>query len=238
MESFHLADCLANGKLWFGYSTTPCLPFVIQSELPKLIHRSRGEKFSQGISGPNNNFLDSVITKTIPYIKIDSSYGLSALDKEIALAHDRFPGIHIVLILDPLYKMLSGHITDEYDIRKLLDNLDNEKEKQDMTIVIIHHTRLTRVDSSGNIIDLGPEEAMGSSYLNNWVDTMVKVKLLNPYTGGNRVHMSFELTRHAETVLPGFTVEWSRATLQPRIIARDTIEEVEAEDISIRIEEE
>ena len=238
MESFHLADCLASGKPWFGHATSPCLPFIIQSELPKLIHRSRAEKFAKGISGSSNTFLNSVITETIPYIKLDSGYGIGALDKQIALSRNRFSDAHIVLILDPLYKMLSGHITDEYDIRKLLDNLDDIKEKRDLTIVLIHHTRLTRVDSSGNVIDLGPEEAMGSSYLNNWVDTMVKVKLTNPYTGGNRVHMTFELTRHAETILPGFTVEWSRATLQPRIIARDTIEEVEMEDISIRTEEE
>lgn len=238
MESFHLANCLATGQPWFGYSTTPCLPFIIQSELPKPVHRSRAEKFAKGISSSNTTFLDSVITKTIPYIKLDSGYGIGALDKEIALARDRFPEAHIVLILDPLYKMLSGHITEEYDVRKLLDNLDDIKEKRDLTIVLIHHSRLTRVDASGNVIDLGPEEAMGSSYINNWVDTMVKVHLLNPHSGGNRVYMSFELTRHAETILPGFTVEWSRATLQPRIIARDTIEEVEMEDISIRTEEE
>lgn len=220
MLSLHTAFCLANGTDWFGYKTTKCLPFKYQVELPKAIDRKRVMKYARGINSyPNNLFFKSAI-----YSKLDSGYGISSLDRDIQQVEARSPNQHIVLILDPLYLFMSGHITDEYDVRKLLDNWDEMREKHHLTLIIIHHSRLTRVDSSGAIIDLGPEEAMGSSYFNNWADTMMKVKLLNPHTGANRVEMSFELTRHAETILPSFVVEWSRANLQPKVIKRNIIE--------------
>ena len=78
---------------------------------------------------------------------------------------------------------------------------------------------------------------MGSSYLNNWCDTAIEVKLLNPHTGSNRVRISFELVRHAETILPPFELEWSRANLHPRVTKRYEVEAdavIDTEDISIR----
>jgi len=220
MLSLHTAFCIANGADWFGYKTTKCVVLKFQTELPKAIDRKRILKYAQGL----NSYPANVLFKTAQYIKLDSSYGISLLDKDIQQIEARYPGQHIVLILDPLYLFMSGHITDEYDVRRLLDNLDQMRDKHHITLIIVHHSRLTRVDSSGNVIDLGPEETMGSSYFNNWTDTMVRARVINPYSGGNRVEMSFELTRHAETVLPSFQVEWSRATLQPIVIKRNIVE--------------
>lgn len=230
MLALHTSFALSTGSDWFGYKTTKCLPFKLQVELPKAADRTRVIKYSGGLR-PSN-----LLFKTANYLKLDSGYGAASLDKDLQQIERRFPDQHIVLILDPLYKLLSGHITDEYDARKLLDNLDEAREHHDLTIIIIHHSRLTRVDSSGNIIDLGAEEMMGSSYLNNWCDTAVGVKLLNPHTGGNRVKISFELARHAESILPAFELEWSRANLHPKVIKRYETESDEAtiEDISIR----
>jgi len=228
MLSIHTAFALANGTDWFGYKTTKCLPLKYQVELPKAIDRKRIIKYAKGA----NSYPSNLFFKTAVYSKLDTGYGIGSIERDIQTAKQRIPDQHIVLILDPLYLLMSGHITDEYDVRKLLDNLDSLRDKHHLTIIIIHHSRLARTDASGSIIDLGPEEAMGSSYLNNWVDTMIKVVLLNPYTGGNRVGMSFELTRHAETMLPSFQVEWNRANLQPRVIKRAT---VELDEPSIRV---
>lgn len=228
MLSIHTAFALANGTDWFGYKTTKCLPLKYQVELPKAIDRKRIIKYAKGA----NSYPSNLFFKTAVYSKLDTGYGIGSIERDIQTAKQRIPDQHIVLILDPLYLLMSGHITDEYDVRKLLDNLDSLRDKHHLTIIIIHHSRLARTDASGSIIDLGPEEAMGSSYLNNWVDTMIKVVLLNPYTGGNRVGMSFELTRHAETMLPSFQVEWSRSNLQPRVIKRAT---VELDEPSIRV---
>ena len=140
----------------------------------------------------------------------------------------------MVLILDCLYKLMAGHISDEYDAKQLIDNLDELKDKYKLSLILIHHVHKTRFGADGNKIDLGPEESMGSSYWGNWVDTMIRVKLLDQSTTSKRTEMSFELTRNAEDTLNPFRVEWSRQTLQPRVTKRLELEYAE-EDITVKI---
>ena len=223
--AMHTCYCIATGSDWFGFHTTKSTAFKYQVELPKAIDRKRVIKYMNG-KRPDNIFF-----KTSPYSKIDSSYGKQSLENDIRTVQSRSPESHLVLILDPIYLLITGHISDDYDIKKLLDNINEIKAKYHISVIIIHHTHKTRVDNSGNIIDLGSEEIMGSSYFNNWADTMVRLKLLNPFTGSNRVEMSFGLARHTETILPTIQIEWSRANLQPRIIKREAIA---IEEISIR----
>jgi len=120
-----------------------------------------------------------------------------------------------------VYLLISGHISDDYDVKRLLDNLNELRSKCSVSLIIIHHSHKTRTDDSGNIIDLGSEDIMGSSYFNNWADTMVKLKTLNPYTGADRVELSFGLARHAEALLPKLTIQWSRANLHPSVLSTE-----------------
>jgi len=225
MLALHTGYCIAEGKPWFGFNTTKCTVFKYQVELPKAVDRKRVIKYMNS-RRPSNYFF-----KTAPYSKIDTGYGKQALERDLVTVQSRRPDTHIVLILDPVYLLITGHISDDYDIKRLLDNLNEVKAKHDVTTILIHHTHKTRVDSSGEVIDLGSEEIMGSSYFNNYADTMVRVKLLNPYTAKNKVKISFELTRHAESLLPTLEVDWSRRDLRPTIIAKETPSE---DDISIR----
>jgi len=205
MLSIHTAFTLATGEPWFNYKTSKSVVFIFQVELPKNVFRDRVIKYAKGRFGSYpNNLPPNILFESEHYTKLDTSFGMAMLDKELEEVRRRFPDLPLVLILDPLYKLMSGHITDEYDVRRILDNLDELRKKHSMSIIIIHHSRLTRLDASGNIIDLGPEEAMGSSYLNNWTDTMIQVKLLNPHTGADKTEMSFVLVRHGESVLPSF----------------------------------
>lgn len=229
MLSLYTAFALCTGSPWFGFKTSKCVPFVYQVELPKAVFVQRALKFAKGA----NSYPPNVLFKTSHYIKLDSGYGISSIEKDVQEVRRRYPNEQLVLILDPLYKMMAGHITDEYDVRKLLDNLDEVKMKHNLTIIIIHHSRLTKVDTSGQIIDLGAEDMMGSSYLNNWCDTAIKVRLDNPHTGADRVEMTFELVRHAESVLPTIWIQWRRADLQPYVIRREFID-LSKDEYSIR----
>ena len=221
MLALHTAFVLANGADWFGFKTSKAVTFKFQAELPKAIDRDRIAKYATGA----NSFPTNILFKTPQdRAKLDTTWGASAINKDIEDAKHRNPDQHIVLILDPLYKLLAGHISDEYDVKKFQDNLDELKDKHKISIIIIHHSRLTRVDTAGKIVDLGAEEVMGSSYFNNWCDTMIRVKLLNPHTGGNLVEVSFELVRNAQTTLPSFQVLWDRSNLQPTVTKRAAIE--------------
>lgn len=227
MLSLHTAFILADGLEWFGFKTTKTATFKYQIELPKAIDKERVQKYARSAqSYPQNIFFKTPTER----VKLDTTWGRDSLTKDIQEIKKRCPDYHLVVILDPLYKLMSGHISDPNDVLKFQDNVDEVRAKEHVSFIIIHHSRLTRVDTSGGIIDLGSEEAMGSSYWNNWCDTMIRVKLLNPYAGADRVEMSFELTRNAHTILPKFFIHWSRATLQPKI----TKQTKEYEDISIK----
>jgi RecA-family ATPase len=227
MLSLHLMYCLSSGKDWFGFHTSKCSTLRYQVELPKAVERDRVEKFmSSNGSRPLNMYFE-----TSPYSKIDTGYGKQALEKSIKDAQERSPENHLVLILDPVYLLITGHISDDYDVKKLLDNINWLKAKYHFSVVLLHHTHKTRVNNAGEVIDLGSEEVMGSSLFNDWIDTMVRVSLTNPNTGKNKVRLTFELSRHAQKMLPTFNIEWDRATLHPKTLKREIITE---EDVSIR----
>lgn len=221
MLSLHTAFCLANGTSWFGYKTTKSTVLKYQAELPKAIDRDRVAKYAKGAdSYPTNIFFKTPQER----VKLDTNWSIASITKDIEEVKARSPDQHLVLILDPLYKLIAGHISDEYDVKKFQDNVDELKTKHNLSIIIIHHSRLTRVDSSGKVIDLGAEESMGSSYFNNWCDTMIRVKLLNPHTGSDNIEVSFELVRNAQTILPKFQVHWDRTNLQPIVTNREQVE--------------
>lgn len=221
MLSLHTAFAIANGLSWFGYKTAKAATLKYQAELPKAIDRDRVAKYARGANSyPSNVFFKTVYER----VKLDTSWGIASFNKDVQEVKTRCPDSHLVVILDPLYMLMAGHISDEYDVKKFQDNIKESKTKLQYSIIIIHHSRLTRVDSSGSVVDLGAEEVMGSSYWNNWCDTMVRVKLLNPYSGSDRIEISFDKVRNAQTILPGFQVRWDRSNLQPTVTSRAAVD--------------
>ena len=226
MNSIHLAFCLAKGEPWFGFKTTQATVFCHQVELPKLIVRDRVTKYSNGSRAVSQNLFFKTPADDL---LLDTTFGLQQLMKDVEEVKRRAtnPDLPLVVILDPLYLYLAGHISDEYEVKKFQQNVNQLRKKHNVTFVIIHHARLRRVDSSGQVVDLGAEEIMGSSYWNNWLDTIVRVQLVNPFTGNDIVHVSFDKTRNSQTFHPGFKVKWHRESLIPEIIERDIIVEDE-----------
>ena len=221
MMALHTANCIATGEPWFGYKVTKALPAKYQCELPKAIDRERTIKYF-------NSHRPHMYLKTNPYISIDTGYGKSSLDKDLSELKSHWPDRHVVLILDPIYLMISGNISDANDVKKFLQTISDLKAKHHISVILIHHTHKTRVDSSGNIIDLGSDEVMGSYYFKAWADTMIRVKLLNENEGSDKVRVTFDLVRHATRPLPAFSIKWSRQSLHPEIY---DIKDMTADDI-------
>lgn len=226
MNTLHLAYCIAQGADWFGYQTAPATVFSHQVELPKLLHKDRFTKYKQGNRATSGNVF---FTTPDDDVLLDTTYGVGELTKNIEeiIRRAANPKLPIVIILDPLYLYLSGHISDEYDVRKFQRNVNSLRRKYMATFIIIHHARLTRTDSSGQVVDLGAEEIMGSSYWNNWLDTIIRLKMVNPFSGNDIVQMDFGKTRNSQRFHAGFKVKWHRDNLVPEIVDRDIIEEDE-----------
>lgn len=213
--SIFTAFTIAEGKDWFGYKTTPVNVLRYQSEMPLAMEQDRVRTFTNYTkSFPTNVLFDTELER----MKIDTDYGIRLFEKKVTDFRHRCPEGPLLVILDPLYKFMAGHISDEYDVKRFQDNIDELKTKLHLTIIIIHHPRLTRLDASGKVSDLGVEELMGSSYWQNWMDTIVQIKLLNRYSGGDLVAMNFLKVKNAHKTLPNFEVKWSRSNLQPAIV--------------------
>ena len=234
----HTAFCLVNGIDWLGFKTTKCVVFRYQFELPKAVDRARIAKYSRMAEGVIPHHLPhDLYLKTEVYLKIDSTYGYNSLEKDITEIRAKHPTGDIVLIIDPLYKVVSGRITEEYDIRKTTDNLDILKSKYGLTIILVHHSRLSLFDTDKKAMDLGAEDMFGTAELNWWCDIALKIRVLTPMPdgAGNKVSMAFEIPRHAEKPLPKVEAIWDRRTLRPRIIKRQTpYDYLEESGISIR----
>jgi len=229
ITTIYTSYCIASGTDWFGYKTTACPVIVFQAELPKAVHKRRVCKFDYCTPIPNN-----ILFETNRYCKLDTTYGRDILKSVILEAQARFPKQHIVLILDPVYLLMSGKISEEYDVRRMLDNLNELRDNYNLSIILIHHSHKTRVTSDGAVVDTGADEIFGSGYFNFWCDTQVRLKRLNPFTLDNQIGFSFTLTRNAEKILTPFDVEWSRATLQPTVIATRPVQSGTEEDVTSR----
>jgi len=173
---------------------------------------------SSSIASAPNSALPNLLFETNNYCKLDTTYGKDVLNSCLLQCKSRFPNWHITIILDPVYLLMSGKVSEEYDVRRMLDNLNELRNRHDLSIILIHHSHKTRVTTEGEVIDTGSDEIFGSGYFNFWCDTEVRLKRMNPFGLDNRIEHSFTLTRNAERVLMPFEVEWSRATLQPTLI--------------------
>jgi len=230
MLALHTAFVLAEGKPWFGFTTSKCITAIVQLEIPKAAYKIRVIKYAKGAGITSSN---SIYFKTEYYLKLDSSYGINLLYKELSIIKEKHPDMHLVVVLDPLYKIISGHISDPSDMGRLVDSLDSLRDKLKCSLIIIHHEGKTIITPEGKY-ERGSEAMLGSSILNNWCDTAISLQLLNPYAGGDKVRIKFELVRLAETLLPQLEIQWHRSSLWPELISKQLPEEVNMEDISIR----
>lgn len=219
--SIYTTFSLANGAPWFGYRTRKSTVFKYQAELPKYMDKERIENYARA----SNSYPDNVFFKTVDdRAKLDTSWGLQSFAKDIEEVKLRSPDTPLIVLLDPLYTMMAGHISDEYDVKKFQDNMNTTIAKYHITVIIVHHPRKSKMEE-GQTVDMGGEEIMGSSYWMNWCDTMLRCKVTNPYAGADVVEYRWEKTRNAKKFLKPFTVRWNRDTLQPT---------VEVEELSVR----
>lgn len=225
MLAMHTAYSVGMGWPWFGYKTSKLRTLVAQFEISQAMYRKRVLKYKlHETEYPGENF--KVVTEH--YIKFDTGYGYKQLDDIIAKE-----AVQLVII-DPLYKVFSGHITDPKDAQKFIDNMDLLIAKHDCSMIVIHHKRKPQVIQDG-VVDRGAEEAIGSSYFGNWIDAAVSTKLLADKEGYVEVGIRFDLIRHAEMELLPLKIKIPRATLHPTVMAYDLDpDEFEEKDISIR----
>jgi len=199
----HTAFAIATGQPWFGYKTTQSSIYILQTEIPKALYQRRTRKYIEG----NKQYPDNIYFRTEHYIKLDKAYGGADIEKELQETHPQ------VLIIDPLYSVMSGKIVDEYDIRKLLDWANQIIDKYKVAIVIVHHDRKPMV--VGGAIYSSADDMFGSSILQDWCDTSIRTTSTNK---DGEVILSFEKVRHAEEEIKSMKIQVVRSNLTFRVV--------------------
>jgi len=264
MLALHTAHCLARGTTWLGFRTTPSNTLKLQVELPLYMDRDRTNKYCNGSksiflskythSSPTMEQLDrvdelatqyayppTVVSRTEQFLHIDESSGFESLKRSIESCISYLPAAPLVVILDPLYKMFNRNLSDEQDVKPMLEKFDilmedlGNRSGIGISTIIIHHTRKAVTDDKGTPLSLGSQDATGSRALVRWADTVLRIDPARSDETMTRVNLTFTKHRNAEAPLPIITLRWNRDTLHPRILSRRRpIDESEDNELEIR----
>lgn len=205
MLAIDAAFSISHGIPWFGFQTARSRVLVVQMEIPKPLFRDRIKKYCNGVSIPDNLYFINE-----PYLKLDRDYGMGRLEPALTTFQPQ------VLLIDPLYKVLSGNISDPYVAEQLQTNIDKLREKYNLSIIIIAHTRQRLINPQGLVIDMGADEIMGSSNWPNWADTIIRVKRDSPES--DYIDLTFDAMRNAEEELLPMRAKFSRHNLHWQLV--------------------
>ena len=212
MIGMDLATCISSGTPWFGYTTTKHPVFMVQIEMPKAVDHKRTSKYYASHIPPYSLWIAHDVQS-----KLDQAYGMAEMDKAISEVM-KITVVPPVVIIDPLYKAMSGDINDSHDVSKLMGNLDFLKLKHKVTYVIIHHERKTLVTDK-EVVTRGAEEMTGSLYISNWCDTAIHIETTSPDDAPTQdLELSFTKHRNAEDYLPPASVRVRRSDLTFNLI--------------------
>jgi RecA-family ATPase len=191
MLAQRLMFCLAAGEPWLGFKTPAkgISTMYLQLELPHRLLQRRIRKMQNG----SNGLVKDLWFWTEHYLKLDQDLGIQILDSVL----DQYKPE--VLIIDPVYKVLTGSVSKPEIVTNFLDGLDRLMEKHQFALVLIAHSRKP---IPGHVDAWGTDDLLGTSIFNNWADTVGKV-----VREERLIRVSFDVVRHAEEEIEPVLVE-------------------------------
>lgn len=171
--ALQIADCIGQGRPFVGVPTRQGRVLYMQFEL--------GQEALQGRMQATGHSYHNVYVGTTFAMKLDKSQGQTRL--EVAI-NDIRPD---VVILDPMYKVLSGDENISHDVALVFDFLDTLSQSYKTSFVIMHH--------AGRDLSRG---ARGSTTFTDWVDTELELKKVSNNGQPLRVELTPKYQRHAE----------------------------------------
>ena len=184
----------------FKTPNKPLSVLYVQCELPEPELKKRA-KLMVGSVPQAANHTGKLWLWTEHYLKLDTNAGYGLLDKHVeALKPD-------LVIIDPIYKVLSGSMLEYGDVLPFLDRMDSLLSRRGVAVMLISHPRKGGPDESG------ADDMLGSSLFPDWADTTIRVSRV----GGTQYHetlkLEFPKVRYAEELMDDLTVTIDRRTL-------------------------
>ena len=167
-----IARSIGSGEPVFNLPTTQGKVLFVQFELGLELLQ---ERLKQTGKDYPNVFVGSTFN-----LKLDTESGFSMLQRAMEAVQPD------VLILDPLYKMLSGDENESHDIVAIVDKLDRLIDSFTCSILLVHH--------AGKDISRG---GRGSSSLEDWVDSSIEMRRISKAGEPLRIRLTPRALRHA-----------------------------------------
>ena len=207
MLGMDLAFSLASGEDWLGFKVPDegVSVFYLQLEISYQLFRLRLSKtWDHRKLYYNGDKPLPLQFWTQHWLKLDQPQGLALLDNYLT---EFKPD---VVIIDPLYKVVSGNLLTVLDMQRVIDALDTLIGKHGISIVVISHTRKGMLDMG----EWGSDDLIGSFVFSAWADTVLKVER----RGGDRLAIKFDVVRHAEEEIEPKEVLFNKETLELSIV--------------------
>ena len=212
MLAKYTALAIADGHPWLGVPTSDngVSVLYLQSEIPHALLLRRVEKMWAFWNSTYGEVFDRPRAKqrihfwTEPYLKLDSKEGLAHVHRHLSNLKPR------VLIIDPVYKVMSGNILDPNSVRALLDTIDQLIGTHHISVVMIHHPRKSGLEED---MEWGSDDMLGSVLFSAWADTIVKMVRKGGRDNRDSLTIGFDIVRHAEDIIEPKEVIFDRATL-------------------------
>ncbi|KKM82282.1 hypothetical protein LCGC14_1321130 [marine sediment metagenome] len=205
MLALDLAFSMVTGNDWLGFKTDDKGSSVLylQLEISYPLFRSRLSK-TWSWRKQYSEILKPLTFWTHHFLKLDQADGIRLLDHYLEQYHPD------ILILDPLYKVVSGNLLTVLDMQRIVDALDTMISKHQVSVILISHTRKGVMDMG----EWGSDDLIGSFVFSAWADTVLKVER----RGGDRLALKFDVVRHAEEELDPKEVVFNRDTLELTVV--------------------
>lgn len=188
----------ATGLPLFGtnhYATEKIKVLFLQLEMS---HRAFLERLRESSLSQLQDAKDNLFPWTEFWLKLDTPDGIGRLEEELKRIEPD------LLIIDPLYKCLSGSENSVEDLTRIFDNLDLAISRHHFGLIFTAQGRKTQIIPGKGKLDLGDEELRGSTAIGGWVDSIIGLR----YGGGNKRVLSFSL-RHGHRQAFNETVDYN-----------------------------
>lgn len=185
-----------------------CSVLYVQSEISEPLLHQRMKPMWTNLTGRKIEApLKPMWVATSPFLVLDMDWGYNELRDTIEELRPE------VVILDPVYKFMSGSITDPNSVGNFVRSLDKLIADYNCALILLHHTRKPPVgqlqEASG-----ASDDMVGAQTFSSWADTVLKIQPKGGDLGGNNIVLKCDVARHAKEEIPDIELFFDRSTLQ------------------------
>ena len=211
-----LGRALACGQSWMGFDTPKegIRVLYLQLEIPELLLHKRMARMELGWSATGSKRMGEMLREnfyvwTEPYMKLDHEPGIAALRQRIEAIRPA------AILIDPVYKIISGNILDPNHIRQFCDNIDVLLGDYELSVLLAHHARKSAI-SEDSSYDLGSDDMLGAAVFSYWADTVIKIAKTGEKNNQIGLQLNFDVIRHAEEEIEPKAIVFDREDLMFR----------------------